>query len=276
MRRRRGSRWRALATRMRGGNAEREAAGARTRARLGRTRKATRSSSPSCLRCSSTRTCRRSGCSRSTAPTTDCSRRGHAARRRSRGRVATTIRCWRIGYLSADFRDHVMGKLLLPVIEAHDRTPLRDSRVLARAPRELGRRNRAMEGRGRRIRQRRGARRSRGGRGDRGRRSRSAGRPDGPLGLRAARDPPLQAGAVQRHASRLPRCARPFAGRLQDHRPYADTPATARWQLEALLPIDSLRAAAAARRAGRRRRDSVAPRSVCRRRLSCSARSSAY
>jgi predicted O-linked N-acetylglucosamine transferase (SPINDLY family) len=27
----------------------------------------------------------------------------------------------RIGYLSADFRDHVMGKLLLPVIEAHDR-----------------------------------------------------------------------------------------------------------------------------------------------------------
>jgi predicted O-linked N-acetylglucosamine transferase (SPINDLY family) len=28
----------------------------------------------------------------------------------------------RIGYLSADFRDHVMGKLLLPVIAAHDRT----------------------------------------------------------------------------------------------------------------------------------------------------------
>ncbi len=28
----------------------------------------------------------------------------------------------RIGYLSADFREHVMGKLLLPVIEAHDRT----------------------------------------------------------------------------------------------------------------------------------------------------------
>ena len=27
----------------------------------------------------------------------------------------------RVGYLSADFRDHVMGKLLLPVIEAHDR-----------------------------------------------------------------------------------------------------------------------------------------------------------
>jgi predicted O-linked N-acetylglucosamine transferase (SPINDLY family) len=29
---------------------------------------------------------------------------------------------WRIGYLSADFRDHVMGKLLLPVIAAHDRS----------------------------------------------------------------------------------------------------------------------------------------------------------
>jgi protein O-GlcNAc transferase len=28
----------------------------------------------------------------------------------------------RIGYLSADFRDHVMGKLLLPVVAAHDRT----------------------------------------------------------------------------------------------------------------------------------------------------------
>ena len=28
---------------------------------------------------------------------------------------------WRIGYVSADFRDHVMGKLLLPVIAAHDR-----------------------------------------------------------------------------------------------------------------------------------------------------------
>ena len=28
---------------------------------------------------------------------------------------------WRIGYLSADFRDHVMGKLLLPVVAAHDR-----------------------------------------------------------------------------------------------------------------------------------------------------------
>lgn len=27
----------------------------------------------------------------------------------------------RIGYLSADFRDHVMGKLLLPVVRAHDR-----------------------------------------------------------------------------------------------------------------------------------------------------------
>ncbi len=28
----------------------------------------------------------------------------------------------RIGYLSADFRNHVMGKLLLPVVAAHDRT----------------------------------------------------------------------------------------------------------------------------------------------------------
>ena len=126
---------------------------------------------------------------------------------------------WRIGYLSADFRDHVMGKLLLPVIAAHDRSPLRSSRLCARATRELRCRYRAMEGGGRRVRQRRGARRSRRGRGHRGRRSRSSRRPDGPFVVRAARDPAQQARADRRHASRLPRRGRSVAGRLQDHRP---------------------------------------------------------
>ena len=41
----------------------------------------------------------------------------------------------RIGYLSADFRGHVMGKLLLPVIMAHDRTRLA-VRAYALAPPE--------------------------------------------------------------------------------------------------------------------------------------------
>ena len=42
---------------------------------------------------------------------------------------------WRIGYLSADFRDHVMGKLLLPVIAAHDRRRF-EVRAYALAPPE--------------------------------------------------------------------------------------------------------------------------------------------
>ncbi len=41
----------------------------------------------------------------------------------------------RIGYLSADFRDHVMGKLLLPVIAAHDRARF-EVRAYALAPPE--------------------------------------------------------------------------------------------------------------------------------------------
>lgn len=41
----------------------------------------------------------------------------------------------RIGYLSADFRDHVMGKLLLPVIAAHDRGRF-EVRAYALAPPE--------------------------------------------------------------------------------------------------------------------------------------------
>jgi predicted O-linked N-acetylglucosamine transferase (SPINDLY family) len=41
----------------------------------------------------------------------------------------------RIGYLSADFRDHVMGKLLLPVITAHDRSRF-EVRAYALAPPE--------------------------------------------------------------------------------------------------------------------------------------------
>ena len=41
----------------------------------------------------------------------------------------------RIGYLSADFRDHVMGKLLLPAIAAHDRTRF-EVRAYALAPPE--------------------------------------------------------------------------------------------------------------------------------------------
>jgi protein O-GlcNAc transferase len=41
----------------------------------------------------------------------------------------------RIGYLSADFRDHVMGKLLLPVIGAHDRARF-EVRAYALAPPE--------------------------------------------------------------------------------------------------------------------------------------------
>jgi predicted O-linked N-acetylglucosamine transferase (SPINDLY family) len=41
----------------------------------------------------------------------------------------------RIGYLSADFRGHVMGKLLLPVIMAHDRARL-EVRAYALAPME--------------------------------------------------------------------------------------------------------------------------------------------
>jgi protein O-GlcNAc transferase len=41
----------------------------------------------------------------------------------------------RIGYLSADFRDHVMGKLMLPVVAAHDRTRFA-VRVYALAPPE--------------------------------------------------------------------------------------------------------------------------------------------
>ena len=41
----------------------------------------------------------------------------------------------RIGYLSADFRDHVMGKLLLPVIAAHDRRRF-EIRAYALAPPE--------------------------------------------------------------------------------------------------------------------------------------------
>jgi predicted O-linked N-acetylglucosamine transferase (SPINDLY family) len=41
----------------------------------------------------------------------------------------------RIGYLSADFRDHVMGKLLLPVIAAHDRSRF-EIRAYAMAPPE--------------------------------------------------------------------------------------------------------------------------------------------
>jgi len=43
--------------------------------------------------------------------------RGMAPLARARG---DSDPVWRIGYLSADFRDHVMGKLLLPVIAAHD------------------------------------------------------------------------------------------------------------------------------------------------------------
>ena len=41
----------------------------------------------------------------------------------------------RIGYLSADFRDHVMGKLLLPVIKGHDRKRF-EVRAYALAPPE--------------------------------------------------------------------------------------------------------------------------------------------
>ena len=41
----------------------------------------------------------------------------------------------RIGYLSADFRDHVMGKLMLPVIAAHDRARF-EIRAYAMAPPE--------------------------------------------------------------------------------------------------------------------------------------------
>ena len=41
----------------------------------------------------------------------------------------------RIGYLSADFRDHVMGKLMLPVVAAHDRARF-EVRAYALAPPE--------------------------------------------------------------------------------------------------------------------------------------------
>ncbi|MEO8674029.1 MAG: hypothetical protein ABI569_00520 [Casimicrobiaceae bacterium] len=58
--------------------------------------------------------------------------RGMAPLTRPRGDTDPVLR---IGYLSADFRDHVMGKLMFPVIAAHDRARF-EVRAYALAPPE--------------------------------------------------------------------------------------------------------------------------------------------
>ena len=142
---------------------------------------------------------------------------------------------------------------------------LRGSRLRARAARECRHADGILEECGRRIRERRRARRPRSGRSDRRRRSRPAGRPDGPLVVCAARYSAIQAGANDRDASRLPRRHRAVPGRLQAHRslrrhagdgPLADRGAPADRHLRAAVAPrrarDRLRTVAARARAVRR------------------------
>ena len=159
----------------------------------------------------------------------------------------------RIGYLSADFRADVLGKLLLPVVTAHD-TGRFAVRAYSLAPAESCRRyHRRVEGRRRRIRPARGARRSRGGGGDRGRRPRPPRRPDGALAGRAAGNPALQAGARDRDPPRVSRRTRAFAGRLQDHRSLRRHGRQCALAAGGIAAARRLRAAAVPHRACRRR-----------------------
>ena len=144
----------------------------------------------------------------------------------------------RIGYLSDDFRNHVMGKMMWEALRHHDRDALRDRRL-------RGRRMRATTGRrasqsmlssfqplGALSDRRRGAAHRR-------RRSRRARRSVDAHEGRAARHPRVEARARADHARRERRHARDVGDRLQADRSLRRHRRTIpRSQIEPLLAMD--------------------------------------
>ena len=122
----------------------------------------------------------------------------------------------RIGYLSGDLRNHVMGKMMWAALERHDRRPLRVLLLLAvererRMDRQVPRAGRSLRGGGHAV----GAR---GGRTHRRRRARHPGRSVDQHLRGEAGHPRAQAGARPDHARGERGRRRPVDDRLQAHR----------------------------------------------------------
>ena len=153
----------------------------------------------------------------------------------------------RIGYLSADLRNHVMGKMMWQAIEHHDRGRFALHFYSLSRARDAW--TEKFVGVADRFDVIAGPVRTRGGAAHRRRRPRPARRPVRPHQRRQARHPRAQARARAGHARRERGQRRALQRRLQAHRPATRTcPANQEWMIERLLRDGRLRLSVPARR----------------------------